>query len=92
MKFTVIDGTTLKPRRYKHNEFYVAQDGRLWADCDPTGVDMSGKRRIVMAPNKFAASTTDKPDSAVCSKCIGGCDNPDHCHGCENGNKFQYYK
>ena len=51
MKFKVV----LKANIHSgvNGKYYLDQDGKLWADCDSNGVDMSGKRRIISAPEKL---------------------------------------
>lgn len=35
------------------NHFYIDQDGEIWLDSDPNGIDISGKVRIVKAPKEM---------------------------------------
>lgn len=56
-------------------DYYINGHGVLFYDCDPHGVDMSGKRRIFGADtNRFSVvavhSTSDnKPMKKSCSTC-----------------------
>jgi hypothetical protein len=45
MKFTITNNKT--GHTFKGGRYYIDNTGRLFADRDPSGVDMSGRRRIV---------------------------------------------
>lgn len=45
MQFEIYD-TLLKRNVRKPEKFYVNSNGILFTDCDPNGIDMSGKIRI----------------------------------------------
>ena len=46
MQFSVIDSRN-KSVKFNPRDFYINGEGKLFYDCDPNGIDMSGKRRIV---------------------------------------------
>lgn len=52
IKFDIIDKNTGRKMR-KTRSWYISGDGVLWYDRDPEGVDMSGKREIIAAPDYF---------------------------------------
>lgn len=47
-----ITNTKIPSKNFKPQDFYINGNGELFYDCDPTGVDMSNKRRIVKVDQK----------------------------------------
>lgn len=54
MRFEILDSKRGGMPVSKPRDYYLNGDGRLFCDCDPNGVDMSGKRSIIAVdPKRF---------------------------------------
>lgn len=47
MRFEIFDSARKGRKVTRPGDYYINGEGKLFYDCDPYGVDMSGKRRIV---------------------------------------------
>lgn len=62
-KFEIYDKLN-KRKITRSRDYYINGEGQIFKDCDPTGVDMSGKRRIVgVDPERFEITIIQQKDS-----------------------------
>ena len=54
MRFEILDAARAGRKVSRPRDYYLNGEGDLFYDCDPNGVDMSGKRHIVAVDsNRF---------------------------------------
>ena len=81
MRFEILDSAKGNKPVSRPRDYYLNGDGRLFYDCDPMGVDMSGKRRIVGADsNRFTVvAVPSASDNSIKAEIAAMCIELDCC-------------